>query len=165
MAADHWQARVPVDVNVLRVWWVHWHWLGWERVHWRATWHCGLLTLHCAAVWPEAVLPREPAQSHGIGSAARDTARRAQPGVCVCRGGTAQKIKWIYSLACTFCTCAGVFKRSIGGLTVLIVAILHQVLVDGVRHLWLAVVPFHIHQQMVPFTLQHRETQSEWAGD
>lgn len=29
--------------------------------------------------------------------------------------------------------------------TVLIVAVLHQVLVDGVRYLRLAVIPFHIH--------------------
>lgn len=50
-------------------------------------------------------------------------------------------------------------------LTVLIVAILYQVLVDRVGHLWLAVVPFHIHQQMVPFTLQDRNTESKWAGD
>lgn len=54
--------------------------------------------------------------------------------------------------------------RLTGALTVLVVAILHQVLVHGVGHLWLAVVPFHIHQQMVPFALEHRHTECEQSS-
>lgn len=40
-------------------------------------------------------------------------------------------------------------------LTVLVVPVLHQVLVHGVGHLGLAVVPLHVHQQMVPLALKN----------
>lgn len=139
---------------------------------------------HCCHAWRSVT--RGTTQWQGIGSAAWDTVfyflfdmqfrvssyipqrsgEQKWRRVCLWRSDT--ELHYRRSMCIYFpcrwaeyteCTCANVFQSKQDNLTVLIVAILHQVLVDRVRHLWLAVVPFHIHQQMVPFTLQHRETQ------
>lgn len=62
-------AYVPVDVYVLRVWWVHWCWVRVLKGHMTLqvinTWQC------CRLVWRSVT--QGTAQSHGIGSAAWDT--------------------------------------------------------------------------------------------
>ena len=145
---------------------------GVESVCSRATWHCGLLTLDSAAVWPEGALPGEQHRAMGLAWAAWDTVfwfvfemqftassyispnRLESWGRCVCTCEAEKCCVKEQVSVFTFCVCLCTVKLHMcSNLTVLIVAILHQVLVDRVGHLWLAVVPFHIHQQMVPFTL------------
>lgn len=118
-----------------------WDWLG-------CLGHC-----HLISVW-NAIHSELPEPSCSLGSPAGWWGHKY---IC----DSQEKI--VFSSLSIFCI-LHLCLRLTGALTILVVAVLHQVLVHGVGHLWLAVVPFHIHQQMVPFALKHRHREYEQSS-